>query len=55
VRRRVATVSGTLELRDGTREPIDAATLMRAPDLALRVLSAATVTLAAALAVMRLA
>jgi hypothetical protein len=55
VRRRVATVSGTLELRDGTREPIDSATLMRAPDLALRVLSAATVTLAAALAVMRLA
>ncbi len=55
VRRRVATVTGTLELRDGTREPIDAATIMRAPDLALRVLSAATVTLAAALAVMRLA
>jgi heme O synthase-like polyprenyltransferase len=55
VRRRVATVSGTVELKDGRREPIDSTTLMHAPDLALRVLSAATVTLAAALLVLRLA
>jgi hypothetical protein len=55
VRRQVASVSGTLELRDGTHEQIRAETLMRAPELALRTLAAATVVLAAALLVLRLA
>jgi hypothetical protein len=54
LRRRVASVSGTIELRDGRREPIDETTLIGAPELALRALSAATVALAAALLVLRL-
>jgi hypothetical protein len=47
-------VSGTIELRDGRQEPIDETTLIAAPELALRALSAATVALAAALLVLRL-
>ena len=53
VRRRVAAVSGSLELADGSREPITAETLLRAPELALRALTGATVALAVALAVFR--
>jgi hypothetical protein len=54
VRRRVRNVTGELELGDGTREPLDAAALIAAPEWALRALTAATVTLAAALVVARL-
>ena len=54
VRRRVADVSGSLELRDGTREPLAAATLIAAEERGLRLLAAATVVLAAALIAYRL-
>ena len=54
VRRRAAAVSGTIELRDGTREPIAPETLTAAPEAALRALAAATVCLALALVVLRL-
>ena len=54
VRRRVAHVTGELELRDGSREPITAATLAAAPEAALKALAAATVALAVALLVLRL-
>jgi hypothetical protein len=49
MRRRVASVSGTVEYHDGRRERVDAETLMGAPETALRVLAAATVALAIAL------
>jgi hypothetical protein len=55
VRRRVAAVSGTVELRDGTRQPLTEAALLEAPELALRALAAAAVALAVALAVFRAA
>ena len=54
VRRRAAAVVGTVELRDGTREPITPETLTRAPEAALRALAAASVCLALALVVLRL-
>jgi hypothetical protein len=54
MRRRVASVSGTVEYHDGRREPVDAETLMGAPETALRVLAAATVTLAIALTLLHL-
>lgn len=54
VRRRVTAVSGTIELSDGTREPVTAALLIAAPERALRALTAATVALAATLIVLRL-
>lgn len=54
VRRRVTAVSGTIELADGTREPVTAASLIAAPERALRALTAATVALAATLIVLRL-
>ncbi|HEX3687769.1 MAG TPA: hypothetical protein VHU60_09295 [Gaiellaceae bacterium] len=54
VRRRVASVSGTIELRDGSREPITRETLVAAPERSLQVLAAANVALAAALLVLRL-
>lgn len=54
VRRRVTAVSGTIELSDGTREPVTAALLIAAPERALQALTAATVTLAATLIVLRL-
>jgi len=54
MRRRVVAVSGTIELRDGTREPLTVASLAAAPEAALRLLSAALVALAAALLVLRL-
>jgi hypothetical protein len=54
LRRRVASVSGTLELRDGGREPLTGDSLAAAPERALQVLAAANVCLAAALLVLRL-
>ena len=55
VRRRVTQVTGTVRYRDGTQEPLDAATLTRAPEKALRALSAAMVVLAVTLLWLRLA
>lgn len=55
VRRRVATVSGTLRLRDGTVEEVDARTLTERPEQALRALTIAVCALAVSLVVLRLA
>jgi hypothetical protein len=55
MRRRVAVVGGTIELRDGSREPVTRETLAAAPERALQVLAAANVALAGALLVLRLA
>jgi heme O synthase-like polyprenyltransferase len=49
VRRGVSSVAGTIVHADGREEPITAATLLRAPELALRSLTLATIALAAAL------
>lgn len=54
VRRRVARVEGRLELHDGTVVPLDAASLVAAPEAALRLLALSTVLLAAALVVLRI-
>jgi hypothetical protein len=54
VRRRVATVSGTIGFRDGKQEPVTASTLTTAPEGALRALTLAVAALAAALLVLRL-
>jgi hypothetical protein len=54
LRRRVATVSGTLTLRDGTTEPIGADTIRVTPEAALRLLSLAMPLLATALVLSRL-
>jgi len=54
VRRRVASVSGTIELRDGTREQVTRETLAAGPERSLQALAAANVALAAALLVLRL-
>jgi hypothetical protein len=54
VRRRVADATGTLELRDGTSEPIAAPWLMAAEERGLRLLAAASVLLAAALVAYRI-
>ena len=54
VRRRAATVTGAIEYRDGTREPIGVVELLGPPEAALRALTAAVVALAAALVVFRL-
>jgi hypothetical protein len=53
-RRRVAAVHGTLELRDGTNEPVTHELLYAAQERALKLLAAANVCLAAALLVLRL-
>jgi hypothetical protein len=53
VRRRVASVTGTVTLKTGGREEITAETLMGAPETALRLLAAAMVSLAAALLALR--
>jgi hypothetical protein len=53
VRRRLRGISGRVELDDGTVLPVTAHTLSGAPELALRLLSAATITLAVALVIMR--
>ena len=50
-----AAVGGTIELRNGSREPVTRETLVAAPERALKVLAAANVALAAALLVLRLA
>jgi hypothetical protein len=49
VRRRVQRVEGTIEYRDGSAEEISPATLLAAPELALRALTLATIAVAAAL------
>src|SRR5207247_579628 len=54
VRRRVAAVSGTAELRDGTREPLTPELLYSAQERSLQLLAAANVCLAGALLVLRL-
>jgi hypothetical protein len=53
-RRKIVSVAGTAELRDGTQEPITAASLYASQEMALQVLAAANVCLAAALLVLRL-
>jgi hypothetical protein len=50
----VTGVTGRLELADGSHEALDAAALTAAPEAALRLLTVATVALAAALVVVRL-
>jgi hypothetical protein len=54
VRRRVIAVRGELQLRDGSRQALTASRLTAAAETGLRLLSAATVLLAAALVAMRL-
>ena len=54
LRRRVTAVSGTIELRDGGREPVTRESLAAAPERALQILAAANVALAGALLVLRL-
>lgn len=55
VRRRVVRVSGQLERLDGSREELTSGYLIAAEETALRALAAATVALAAALVIMRVA
>ena len=55
LRRRATGVSGTIELKDGRREPITRESLIDAPEAALRALTAATVALAVALVLLRVA
>jgi hypothetical protein len=54
VRRRVTAVSGSLEYSDGRQERVTADLLLRAPEGALRALTAAVVALAGAVLVLRL-
>ncbi len=54
VRRRVAAVAGELELDDGSREHLDADSLIAAEERGLRLLAAASVVLAAALVAFRI-
>jgi hypothetical protein len=54
VRRRVVAVTGELELREGSRERLDADRLIAAEERGLRVLAAAVVVLAAALVAFRI-
>jgi hypothetical protein len=54
VRRRVVDVSGAVELRDGTREPLTLEVLSGTQERALKLLAAANVCLAGALLVLRL-
>jgi hypothetical protein len=54
MRRRTASVSGMLELADGTTVPLTAARLRAAPELALRLLTGGVVGLALALVSARL-
>jgi hypothetical protein len=55
LRRRVARVAGTVERTDGSDEEVTKEALLRPAEGALRALTAATVALAAALVMMRLA
>jgi hypothetical protein len=54
IRRKTRHISGTIDYADGTSEPVTAASLSRAPDVALRLLSAAVALLAVALVLARL-
>jgi hypothetical protein len=54
LRRQVREVRGEVELADGTRERLDVALLVAAPEAALRTLTLATLALAAALVLVRL-
>jgi hypothetical protein len=54
LRRRVATVEGTLTLRDGTTEPMGADDIKTAPEAALKILSVAMPLLATAFVISRL-
>jgi hypothetical protein len=53
LRREVASVSGSIELDDGSREPITRATLIAGNEAALRAFALAIVALAIALVVLR--
>jgi hypothetical protein len=55
VRRRVESVTGEVRLRDGSRLPVDAELLARAPEAALQKLAAGMALLAAALLLFRAA
>jgi hypothetical protein len=55
LRRSTREVAGTIELVDGTREPLTVATLLAGPETTLRLLTWSTVALAASLATARLA
>jgi hypothetical protein len=50
----VISVSGTIELEGGEREPLTAATLTKAPEAALRAMTVAVVSLAVSLVLLRL-
>ena len=54
LRRRVATVEGTITLRDGTTEPMGAEVIKSAPEAALKLLSFAMPLLATAFVISRL-
>jgi len=54
VRRHVAAVSGTMELADGSREPVTTETLTKAPEAALGAMTLAVASLALGLVVLRL-
>jgi hypothetical protein len=54
IRRRASEVSGVVRFKDGSEEPIGRETLTQAHEQALRAIAAATVSLAAALVVLRL-
>jgi hypothetical protein len=54
VRRRVHAVTGELELSDGSRQPMSVETLTNSPEAALRAMTLAVTSLAAALLVLRL-
>lgn len=54
IRREVVSVTGEIELADGTREPLTREALVVAPEAALRLLAASTFLIAAALVVLRL-
>jgi hypothetical protein len=53
MRRRVRSVAGSVELEDGSREPLTRDSLLEAPETALRILSVATPLLATALVLSR--
>jgi hypothetical protein len=54
VRRRVTSIEGSLELRDGSVSKLEAEALIAADELALRLLASASVVLAAALVAFRI-
>ena len=53
VRRRVIAVDGTIQLDDGSTQPLDADALAAVPEMALKALAAATVLIAVALLLFR--